>query len=232
MSKLMRLELRKFDIRPYTRAAVIGTILIFILVSCLSLNAQMRQSVPLSSYDAVFLVIETLVRAMYIVLAAVIISRLVIEEFRNKTITVMFTYPINRQMLMVAKLSVVILFTFIGNIASCLLVAVAFVILNHVDVVIPSPLAWSVAERFFIVVLMNSLATSFLSLIPLYFGMRKHSVATTITSSVLVAALVCQNIDGVTLYSIIAVPISLAILGAVIGYLSIRNIEHLDVLKS
>ncbi|WDL99520.1 ABC transporter permease [Alicyclobacillus sp. ALC3] len=224
--------MRKFDIRPYTRAAVIGTILIFILVSGLSINVQMRQSVPLLGYDSVFSVIETLVRAMYVVLAAVIISRLVIDEFRNKTITVMFTYPINRQMVMVAKLSVVIVFTLIGNIASCLLVAAAFATLNHVEGVIPGLLTWSVAERFFIVVLTNALATSFLSLIPLYFGMRKHSVATTITSSVLVAALVCQNIGGVTLYSIIAVPISLAILGAVIGYLSIRNIEHVDVLKS
>jgi len=78
---------------------------------------------------------------------------------------------------------------------------------------------------------MSALATSFLSLIPLYFGMRKHSGSATIVSSLIVVAICCQNADGFTLYNIIAVPIGLAILGAAIAYMSIRNIEHVDVLK-
>lgn len=37
------------------------------------------------------------VRSVYIVFAAVLIAKLVIGEYRNKTITVMFTYPISRK---------------------------------------------------------------------------------------------------------------------------------------
>ncbi|QQE81078.1 ABC transporter permease [Alicyclobacillus sp. SO9] len=223
--------MRKFGLKPYVRSAVIGTILIFILVSCLTMNAQMRASLPLSSYPMTFSIIDTLVRGMYIVFAAVILSRLIIGEFQNKTMALMFTYPINRKKMMAAKLLFVLLFTFIANIISCLLIGAGFAVLNHMEGVIPGLLTWPVTERFLLVVFMNALATSFLSLIPLYFGMRKHSVATTITSSVIVAALVCQNIDGKTLYSIIAVPIALALLGAVIAYMSIRNIENVGLVN-
>lgn len=61
--------------------------------------------------------------------------------------------------------------------------------------------------------------------------MRKKSGAATIVSSIFVVTLVCQNVNGFTLYSIIAVPIGLALLGAAVAFMSIRNIERVDVLQ-
>ena len=70
-----------------------------------------------------------------------------------------------------------------------------------------------------------------MSLIPLFFGMRKYSVPATIISSILIVVLVCSNYNGLSLNDIIVIPISLACIGLFIAYLSIRNIEKVDVIK-
>lgn len=167
MLELMRLEMRKFRIGPYIRAALIANIMILALLCLISFFGKVQEKMPLTDYGMAFAIIDTLTRATYIVFAAVLLSRIVIDEFRT---------------------------------AHSLLTMV-----------------------------MSALATSFLSLIPLYFGMRKHSVSATILSSLIVVMLVCQSIDGFSLYSIVAVPIGLALLGIAVAYMSIRHIEHADV---
>lgn len=231
MLKLIKLELRKFRIGSYIRAAIIADIVMLGLISLISLNAEIKQDMPFTGYDMAFSVIDTLVRGTYIVFAAVLISRFVIDEFRNKSITVLFMYPINRKKLLAAKLLVVVLFTLAADITANLFVGTGFYVLNLIAPVVHVPLTAAVAAKSLLTIVMSALATSFLSLIPLYFGMRNHSGAATIVSSLIVVALVCQNADGFSLYSIIAVPIGLALLGAVVAYMSIRNIEHIDVLK-
>ncbi|MFF2480895.1 ABC transporter permease [Paenibacillus sp. NPDC058071] len=229
--KLMKLEMRKFRIGSYIRAAIIANVVILGLFCFISLNAEIKEAMSFTGYDVAFSLIDTLVRGTYIVFAAVLISRLVIDEFRNKSITVLFMYPINRKKLIAAKLLIVILFTFVADIAANLFVGVGFYILNLFASVVTEPFTWSVAYKSLVTVIMSALATSCMSLIPLYFGMRKHSGTTTILSSLIVVLLVCQNVDGFTLYSVIAVPIGLALIGLAFAYLSIRNIEHVDLLK-
>ncbi|MCJ8012970.1 ABC transporter permease [Paenibacillus sp. KQZ6P-2] len=231
MLKLMKLEMRKFRIGSYIRAAMIAGVVILGLICLISSIEEIKQGIPFTSYDMAFFVIDTLVRGTYIVFASVLISRLVIDEFRNKSITVLFMYPINRKKLIAAKLLVVVLFTLAADIVANLFVGVGFYVFNLFASVIPGPLTWSVAATSLLKIVMSALATSFLSLIPLYFGMRNHSGVATIVSSLIVVALVCQSVDGFSLYSIIAVPIGLALLGAAVAYMSIRNIEHIDVLK-
>ncbi|MDI3410257.1 ABC transporter permease subunit [Bacillus sonorensis] len=50
------------------------------------------------------LLLGTFVRSVFIVFAGVLIAKLIIGEYKNRTITVMFTYPVSRKKLMAAKL--------------------------------------------------------------------------------------------------------------------------------
>lgn len=229
MLKLIKLEMRKFRIGSYIRAAIIADIVILGLLCLISLGTDIKEEMPFTDYGMAFSIIDTLVRATYIVFAAVLISRLVIDEFRNKSVTVLFLYPINRKKLIAAKLLVVVLFTLAADILANLFVGTGFYLLNLFTPIVPETLTLAVAAKALLTMIMSALASSFLGLIPLYFGMRKHSGPATIVSSLLVVAIVCQNVDGFTLYSIIAVPIGLALLGAAIAYMSIRNVEHIDV---
>ncbi|WP_246070428.1 ABC transporter permease [Paenibacillus kobensis] len=231
MLKLMQLEMRKFRIGNYIRAAVIANVVILAIIFIISLTEGKEEGQLFASYDTVFSIIDTLVRGTCIVFAAVLLSQLVIDEFRNKSITVLFMYPISRKKLIAAKLLIIVLFTLTADIAGNLFVGLGFYVLNLFTSVVSEPFTWSVAIKLLVTIVMSALATSFLSLIPLYFGMRNHSGAATIVSSLIAVVFVCQNVDGFSIYSIIAVPIGLALLGVAVAYMSIRNIEHVDVLK-
>lgn len=226
----MKLEMRKFHIKSYIRAGCIANVIILALICMISFNSEIKEEIAFTSYSVAFSTIDTLIRATYIVFAAVLIARLVIDEFRNRSITVLFMYPINRKVLMAAKLLVVVLFTLIGHLIASIFVGIGFYILNIWVPIIDDSITWSIVSRSMLMSMMSAVATSFLALIPLYFGMRKHSIAATIVSSLIVVAVVCQSVDGFSLYSIIAIPIGLALSGAAIAYLSIRNIERTDVL--
>ncbi|MFD0868892.1 ABC transporter permease [Paenibacillus residui] len=227
MLELMRLEMRKFPVGPYIRAAALANVVVLALICLVSIFGEVKEA--LSHYGMAFTLIDTIMRGIYIVFAAVLLSRIIIDEFRSRTITLLFMYPINRKKLLAAKLLIVVLFTLCAIFAGNLFVGIGFYVFNLVTPIVPEPITVSVAAQSLITMGMSALATSFLSLIPLFFGMRKHSIAATILSSLIVVMLVCQNVDGFSLYSVIAVPISLALLGISVAYMSIRHIKHADV---
>ena len=79
----------------------------------------------------------------------------------------------------------------------------------------------------------NAFMISGISLIPLFFGMRKKSTPTTITSAVIIGMLISSNFGSgngqVSMFNFIAIPIVLCLLGIFISYLSYRKIDKIDV---
>lgn len=228
MLKLIKLEMQKFKVGWFIRGALIATLLILGLITSMGYIAAFENEI--FTEDMVLLFIDTMVRATFIVFASVLISKFVIEEFRSKTITLMFTYPVNRKKLMVAKLIIIVLFAFCSIIASQLIVLTLFSLISSFittfSVNVTAEMILSQLPSIF----MNALSASIMSLIPLYFGMKKYSTTTTISSSLLIVLLVCQNFGDFSLNTIIFIPITLAVIGASIAYLSVKNIEERDVL--
>jgi hypothetical protein len=81
-------------------------------------------------------------------------------------------------------------------------------------------------------IIVYSIAFAFVSLIPVYVGMRKKSGSATIITSVILVSLLNSGNKGNSLSSIIIIPIILAIIGAIASYLSIKDIEKVDVINS
>ena len=130
---------------------------------------------------------------------------------------------------MVAKLAIVMLFTFSMIIISNALITAIFCVVSDRYELIPDVLSSSLIIQHIPSVLMNAIAASGIALIPLYFGMRKYSIPTTIISSIIIVSVTSSNSGDFTLNDIIIIPITLAIVGLGIAYLAIRNIEKVDV---
>lgn len=81
--------------------------------------------------------------------------------------------------------------------------------------------------------IISAFMISGISLIPLFFGMRKKSTPTTITSAVIIGMLINGNVGPgngqVSMFDFIAIPIVLCLLGIFISYLSYRKIDKIDV---
>ncbi len=75
---------------------------------------------PFENFDMVASMIGVMVRTTFTVFASVLIVKLIIDEYKNKSIEVLFTYPIKRKKIMSAKLTIVFAFTFVNVLFSTL----------------------------------------------------------------------------------------------------------------
>ncbi|MGW9526738.1 ABC transporter permease [Paenibacillus terrae] len=232
MLKLMQLELKKFHLAGYIRSALIANTCILGLIIIIALGNQSEGVPEFTRYAELLDLLDYLVRATFIIFASVLLCRFIVSEFKSKSINILFMYPIDRKKLMVAKLLVVLLFTFLSIIISEIIITAAVHLLNQFVVIVPDKLSLAVLRQQSVRTLINAVAASFMGLVPLYMGMRKYSVPTTIVTSILIVALLFSNNNGAlgsTLGSIALVQIGFAVLGMLVAYAAIRRIEYKDI---
>ncbi|WP_285395655.1 ABC transporter permease [Lysinibacillus sp. fls2-241-R2A-57] len=229
MLNLMRLEMKKYHLGSYVKGAIIANFVILGLVFMLLFITKVEGDPNLENYQGVLSFIESMTRGVFIVFASVLIAKFIIGEYKYKTITLAFMYPINRKKLIASKLAIVILFTFSAIILSNVFITTIFCVITESFELIPDSLTTTLIMQRIPVVLMNAVAASGMALIPLYFGMRKYSIPTTILSSILIVSVVSSNTGNFSLNDIIFIPITLAIIGISVAYLAIRNIEKIDI---
>ncbi|WP_170958203.1 MULTISPECIES: ABC transporter permease [Bacillus] len=227
MLNLMRLELMKFKVWPVIRGALIA---ICILSICIPLILWDEAGV--NGYNQTFAIIDTFSRGVFMIFGASLIARFIIQEFQEKTMTVMFMYPINRKKMMFAKMFIIICFTLCFIMISDLIVFGIVYIFNLYHPVITGTLTVSILIQNVLKLFMNALAATGISLTPIYFGMKKYSVRTTIVSAIVIVALLNSGRGaGGTLFDFVAIPIILACIGLLIAYMAIRKIEQVDLFK-
>ncbi|MGL5352744.1 MAG: hypothetical protein ACRDA5_05395, partial [Clostridium sp.] len=78
--------------------------------------------------------------------------------------------------------------------------------------------------------LLNSLLASATALIPLYFGMKKKSVVTTIVSSLLVVSLMYSGNGVITIATVLPIAIIVAVIGLSVGVGTLSKLDSEDVI--
>jgi len=227
--KLLKLEMKKVKMSGFIKGVLLCNLVITGLLLIIILNSKHTEHFPFKTLDQVSLFLQTMIQNTFIIFASVLISRFIIDEYKNKTITVLFMYPVNRKKLIITKLLIIMVFTFTSIVFSTIFIGIELYILNHLySFLLVNPTNSDIMKNLYRL-LINALATSCLSLIPLYFGMRKKTVPATIVTAVIIVAIIGSNNGGVSLLSYIAIPVTLGIIGVSIAYLSFRNIERKDI---
>lgn len=231
MLNLIRLELKKNSFNGSWLGVLIANAAIMALVALMYFDPEaLENELTFPGYLEAFGMIEIFVRATFIIYASVLIAKFVIEEYKNKTMSLMFSYPISRKKLIAAKLIIVSSWTFLAIILSNILITGVLVLVNNYVGNIRGTLETDLLLEHGGRLLLNTVAAAGLSLIPLFFGMWKKSVPATIVSAIVMVSIFSSNTDGFSLYSYIYVPIILAVIGILIAYLSIRNVDRTDLI--
>ncbi|PEA56763.1 hypothetical protein CON64_00545 [Bacillus pseudomycoides] len=230
MLYLMKLEMKKFKFGWYVKGALIANIIITALFIFMNYIQEVEKDVIMTNAEDAFLLIGAMVRATFIVFAAVLLAQLVIEEYKNKTIMLMFSYPIKRKKIIASKLAIIAILTFITIWLSNTIVTSAVFVLHGYFSFISYSITFTDWIQQAINMIPFAIAAAGTSLIPLYFGMRKHSVPITIVSSLLVVSFACSYNPGFSMVMTIPIQLALAAVGIIIAYLSIRDIEKEDAI--
>ncbi len=233
MLRLMKLEWKKHKLSSYFKGVAICIIAIFAAVSLMALGMKAEGDVLFFDFTQQMVLINTFIRITFIIFSSVILSRLVIDEYKNKTMQLLFMYPLQRKMLMRAKLTIVFCFCFVSTIIATFSISLLVYFVSPMMGLIETQA--TIGEIISIVptTFISAFMISGISLIPLFFGMRKKSTPTTITSAVIIGMLISSNFGPgngqVSLFNFIAIPIVLCLLGIFISYLSYRKIDKIDV---
>ncbi|MED1379906.1 hypothetical protein COL41_06190 [Bacillus mycoides] len=229
MLRLMKLELRKFKLGWYVKRAVIANIVILALLIFVSIVAQIEGDPKIRDPQIILSMASALVRATFIIFGGVLIAKLIIDEYKSKTILLMFSYPINRKKMMASKLAVTATLTLITVILSNILVVGIFFGIDSYFSILPNSFTVDQLIQEGIKLIPLAIATAGISLIPLYFGMRKRSVPATIVSSIIVVLIAINNPPIFPIATFLPLQFTFAAIGVAIAYYGIKNIEKEDI---
>lgn len=229
MLKLIKLEIKKFKLAGYLKTVLFINLGIIIALCGIYFAEKSEGITTLGTYKESFEMIGILVRAAFIVFASVLISKLIIDEYRNNTISILFTYPINRKKIMLAKILLIAGFTFVNILLSSVFIGFMFFLADLGLNIVPEQLTSGTLIESIIQMPLTAFAAAGMGLIPLYFGMIKKSVPVTIVTSILLISLTNTTVDDFTLSKILAIPIVLGFTGVLVAYFSVRNIDHVDI---
>lgn len=227
MRKLIMIEFKKMSIKKHllqvmiANACMLGLIL---MTTYFNNTAGALQGLP---SIRTITVIDTFVKAVFIVWQAILIANLIVEEFRSKTILILFTYPINRKKLIFSKLGIIFIITLASMVASQTFLSVVLYLLNGVAPFIAFEIAWFDAS----VMLLTTLTSIMLGMMPLYIGMQNKSTVATVASSLIIVGLtVSSGGEKGGLITMIPISLMLGVIGMSMAYASIRKMLSTDVI--
>ena len=92
MAHLFRLELKKFKLVKQIVFSLIAIIFSILFITVSLTDSMTDPAQTKDTFDSTFLLIELLMSLIFLVYSSVLISSLVISEYNQRTITILFSY--------------------------------------------------------------------------------------------------------------------------------------------
>ncbi|WP_350302685.1 ABC transporter permease [Peribacillus frigoritolerans] len=221
--KLMELEWRKLKQKMILSELIIywGILMFLPMFFIKMVSAEFGQS-----YSTIIQLMMSM-QLGFVLFGASLINQVVIDEYKNKTISLSFGYPISRKKLVMAKVLFISLFVFLCTLVSFLLSGMTTYLLDQAFHIINGQPTAEDITTYFSKMIVHSLMVTLISLIPLFFfGIWKRETIPTVLCAIFLMQF--QNFSfllNVNLNTNI-VNIVLCLLGVVSVYLSIKMVDR------
>lgn len=226
----MKLEIKKYKLTKYIKGIFIATVCIIAFITVSLIDSMTDPEQTKDTYDSIVRMLNLLVTGTFVIFSSVLTAKYIIGEYKDRTILLMFTYPIKREKIILTKLAMVCSFTGISiaiSYALCVVyVTIAEVIFDVTASTITVELIIYGIKEMIISVILGSV----LSLFPYIIGMNKKSVSIPIIIGILAAfmqtPLMGRNPALTDAFLKIAILLIIALLGVKLTL--INKINELD----
>lgn len=186
MFKLILLEGKKIK-----RHTVIGEVIIYwIILMFLPLFFIKQVSADFGHSFTTVMELNKAIQTGLILFGASLINQVFIDEYKNKTITLAFGYPISRKKLFTAKVLFIGLLVFLVTIISYVLTGVSTYVIDQVHPIIMVEFNPDDLLLYFKDMIIRSLEVTVISFVPLYFlGIWKRLTIPTVLCAILIMQL-------------------------------------------
>lgn len=235
MWKLMQLEWRKNNVKRYAVAAVaLAAILALFLFALAFLGIAVDPDTGVldaaPGSEAISASVELFTSMVYLVFTSVMLSAFIVRAYQNKTMALMFSYPIKRQKILVSQMLAVWLFAFAALaltklfIYACLSVGGRF---------FPSPFLLDMdltSVGFYLQLVGKAAVIVSMGFIALFVGLAMKSGAAAIVSSFLLILLTQANVGDLTMANSALFPALLTAISLLFAFLAVRGVERRDLM--
>lgn len=235
MIKLIKLEWKKNNISKYIRNAVILAAVLCLFVFALAylgIANDPDTGIPdtAAGYDTISSPIELFTSMSFLVFTSVMLASFIVSAYKNKTMNLMFSYPIKRQKILVSQMLAVWVFNFTALVLTKLLLygvvllgaqfmTPAFAIDYHMT-----------SPGFYMQLAAKSVVTVTMSFIALFIGLAMKSSKAAVVSSFLLILLTQGNIGDLTLAGNAVLPVILVVISLIFAFLSVCQAETKDLI--
>lgn len=229
MLKLIRLEWKKNNIIKYVRNAFIMVIVLFVFLLMVAGELEADETKSAYGIDMLKSGVELFTNMSFIIFTSTMLASFTVGAYKNKTMNLMFSYPINRKKILLSQMLSVWIFNFIALVLAkvfiyCALSAVKkYTFITAKSITLGNPV-------FYIEILVDSAVMVSISFIALLIGLKMKSSKAAIIAGVIIVCFTQGNIGTYTLTGNIPFYIILLVMSAVSVFFTLYKLETRDVL--
>lgn len=228
MLKLIRMEWKTNRIGKYIRNAMILTA--SLLAFSMLVGAELDRDVP-PVYGKSMLIagVDLFSHMGYIIFTGVMLAVFITGAYENRTINLLFSYPIKRRKILAAKLLAVWIFNYAALVLSKLAIYAGLFLTSPYTGISVGDIRLGEAS-FYLNILISSAVMVSISFVALLIGTWMHSSKSVIVASVILTFFTQGNIGEFTLIGSIPFYIVLMLLSIAAVVLLIADVEKRDVM--
>ncbi|MDM5187177.1 hypothetical protein QUF99_07515 [Bacillus sp. DX4.1] len=199
MKNLVAIELKKINLKNQFLVLLLCNLLILFLsvtlkilvpnqIEMVSQNGAALPAVQLETMT----IIDTLIKAVFIVWEAVLLAEMIVAEFKTKTALMFYTYPVKITKIILAKLLIILSMMFGYMLLSEVFQNSAFYVLG---LFVPS-MGYQMNVSMLPAIFVTTIAGLLLGLISLCVGIMYRSTVGTVVTSILILCVVTSAAAG------------------------------------
>lgn len=235
MLKLIKMEWKKNHIGKYViKSIVVAALLAFFIyaLAYMGIANDPDTGVPdaADGNEMISASIEMFTGMAFLIMGGVMQASFIVGAYKNGTMSLMFSYPIKRQKIIVSQMLAVWIFDFLALVITklvlyfCILAGSRFMTSSF-------PIDYDMADpMFYLQMFVNSAVTVSTTLIALFIGLIMKSTKATIVSSFLLVFLTQGNIGQFTLRKNAAFFTVLMMVSIAFAFLSVYKVETKDLM--
>lgn len=232
MIKLIKLELQRIHLRSYFTGAVISGVILLVFLYFAAYAAKVEQDVQFMSYDNIFRLINTLSILLFAIFSATMYSRIIIKEYSGKRLALLFSYPVSRKKIFLAKVLTVFSFVMVSMFLCCVIPITIFSITEHYSPIVSDTITMETFQNAILSVIFSILGVGTVGLLSLYIGFIKKSVPALFISTFIFSSIygnIAVSAAGTIEFTLLSASISIIVVIAVLLLLS-SKINRMEVL--
>lgn len=235
MLKLIKLEWKKNNIGKYTRNACLlaGILCLFVFAHAfLGIANDPDTGIPDAApgHEMISSPIELFTSMSFLIFTGVMLSSFIVSAYQNKTMNLMFSYPIKRQKILISQMLAVWIFNVAALVLTKLLLYSCILVGSHF-MVSSFPIDFDMTGLgFYVQLLVKSVVIVTMGFIALFVGMAMRSSKATIISSFLLIFLTQANIGDFTMADQAVFPVLLTVVSLLFAFLSVYKAETNDLM--